>query len=275
MRKIGSNLLDEMINGDLSLLLNYVKSHNDLRLEVRTNGDAFIYFCKGVALKIKSLSIDSKYGYVSPSASNKDFVKENPGEYFKLVKKAICSWLKAKGRGEFDTQQNIARDNQEINDKYIILDMEYAFEQQEIIEEKDERGEKKEKNREKRAIFDLLGIERKTNRIVFFEVKKGMGATRGNSGIEEHIADFKNYISGKNKQIFRDNLIRDIKNIISDKTELGILNNYSLPENFGEQEPELVFVFHPDNPSQVQRFTDELKGRHSLIIVSDSNYKLK
>lgn len=47
---------------------------------------------RGVALKIKSLSKDSKYGYVSPSTSNKDFVKENLGEYFRLAKKAIDSW---------------------------------------------------------------------------------------------------------------------------------------------------------------------------------------
>lgn len=254
-----------MINGDLSLLLNYVKYDRDLRLEVRTNGDAFVYYRKGVALKIKSLSIDSKYGYVSPSPFNKNFIKENPSEYFRLAQASIDSWLEAKGRGEFDTQQRIARDNQDIDDKYIILDMEYAFEQNQI----------EAKDREKRAIFDLLGIERKTNRIVFFEVKKGMGATKGKSGIEEHIADFNNYLGINSPKIYLDNLIRDIKNIISDKTELGILNNYSLPENFGKQNPELVFVFQPDNPSQIQRFKDELKDRHSLIIVSDSNFKLK
>lgn len=143
--------------------------------------------------------------------------------------------------------------------------MEYAFEQTHI----------EKNNREKRGVFDLLGIDKETNKIVFFEVKKGMGATKGKSGIEEHISDFEKYIFGKNSQTFRLNLIRDIKNIIEDKKKLGILENFYFSDICEKQDPELVFIFHPDTDSQIKEFSTELKNRHKLIVVSYNNYKLK
>jgi hypothetical protein len=262
MRKINEKLIDRLINGDLLLLLNYIKSDNELRLEVRQNGDAFIYYRKGKALEIKKLKVDKKYGNVP----NTELAVSNPKEYFKLIKESIDNWLESKKqRAEFDSQQNIAISNQDESDKYIILDMEYAFEQNQI-----------EKNsRVKRGVFDLLGIDKETSRIVFFEVKKGMGATKGKSGIEEHICDFEKHLFWENAKTFRTNLIKDIKNIINDKTTLGILNNFIYSDTIEKQDPELVFVFHPDNNSQIQQFSNELKNRHKLILVNHNNYKLK
>lgn len=262
MRKVDDNLIARMTKGDLLPLLNYIKSDDELRLEVRQNGDAFVYYRKGKALEIKKLKVDKKYGNVP----NTELAITNPKGYFTLIKKTIDNWLDSKKqRAEFDTQQNIAKCNQAESDKYIILDMEYAFEQNQI----------EKNNREKRCVFDLLGIDRETYRIVFFEVKKGMGATKGKSGIEGHICDFKKYLFGKNTKTFRINLIRDIKNIIEDKTKLGILDNFSFSDAFEKQDPELVFVFHPDINSQIQEFSAELKNRHKLIVVSNNNFKLK
>jgi len=124
-------------------------------------------------------------------------------------------------------------------------------------------------------VFDLLGIEIETNKIVFFEVKKGMGASKGKSGIDEHINDFKNYLYGKNSNTYRTNLLKDIENIIEDKTKLGILKGFNFTNSYSKQDPELVFVFHPDNNSQIQDFSAELKDRHKLIIVNVNNYKLE
>ncbi len=250
-----------MTNGDLLPLLNHVKSDSNLRIEVRQNGDAFIYYRRGKALEIKDLKVDKKYGNV-PST---ELAITDSREYFKLIKKSIDNWRFNNPKPEFDTQQNIARYNQDKDDKYIILDMEYAFGQSKI----------EEVNREKRGVFDLLGIERETNRIVFFELKRGMGAVSGDSGVEQHILDFRKYLFGKNSKTFRTILIKDIKNIIEDKISLGILKNFSIHDNYEQQDPELVFVFHPDKNSQIQEFANELKCGHKLIIVSDNNYKLR
>lgn len=262
MRKISDDLIDRLTKGDLLPLLDYIKSDNELRLEVRQKGDAYVYYRKGKALEIKKLKVDEKYGEVPDTK----LAVSNPSEYFRLIKKSIDKWLdNKKQRGEFDTQQNISKLNQDKEDKYIVLDMEYAFEQNQI--EKDDR--------EKRCVFDLLGIDRETGRIVFFEVKKGMGATKGKSGIEEHINDFKKYLIGKNAEANRKNLIKDINNIIEDKTKLGILKDITFSDVNENLQPEFVFVFHPDNDSQIKRFSEELNNRHKLIVVSEKNYKLK
>jgi hypothetical protein len=262
MRKIDDKLIDRLTKGNLLPLLNYIKSDNELRLEVRQNGDAFVYYRKGKALEIKKLKVDTKYGNVP----NTDLAVSNPKEYFKLIKKTIDNWLESKKqRAEFDSQQNIAKSNQDKSDKYIILDMEYAFEQNQI----------EKSSREKRGVFDLLGIDKETNKIIFFEVKKGMGASKGKSGIEEHICDFEKYLFGKNAKTFKTNLVKDIQNIIEDKTKLGIIDNFSFSDAFETQNPELVFIFHPDTNSQIQEFSNELKNRHKLIVVRDNNYKLK
>jgi len=201
MRKINDELIERLTKGDLSPLFNFIKTDNELRLEVRQKGEAFVYYRKGIALEIGHLIVNKKYGEVPTTK----LAVSNPPEYFKQIKQCIDKWLSSnKERAEFDTQQSIAQCNQYEEDKYLILDMEYAFDQTHLNKD----------NREKRAGFDLLGIERKTNKIVFFEVKRGMRATEGKSGIDAHIEDFNAYLYGKNCDSFREHLLWDINNII-------------------------------------------------------------
>ena len=263
MRNINKKLLARLSNGDLLNLLNYIKSDNGLRLEVRQKGDAFVYYRKGKALEIKGLKVDKKYGN-TPST---DLAVTNPEKFFELMKNSIDNWICCKKkRAEFDTQQNIARFNQDIEDRYIILDMEYSFEQRKI----------NNSNREKRAVFDLLGIDKITKKIVFFEVKKGIKNLSRRSGNDEHITDYESFLCSKNSSIYRANLLEDIKYIIQDKTELGLITNYCLPDNIHNYETELVFVFHPENPSQVDIVKKEIKDRYKIILIeNDGNYKLK
>ncbi len=261
MRKIDAKLLKRLTEGDLLPLLNYIKADNELRLEVRSKGEAFVYYRKGKALEIGNLKVDKKYGNVPPT----ELAVSNPSEYFKKIKQSIDNWLgRNKNRAEFDTQQNIARFNQSKDNKYIIIDMEYAFEQKMI--KKDERV--------KKAVFDLLGIDQESGQIVFFEVKKGMNATKGKSGIDDHIKDFNTFIKGKNSAYFKENLFQDVENIILDKQKLGLLSDFKIPRNLRKHIPGLIFVFHPDNDSEIQRFKIELKNRTRLILVSNNNYKL-
>jgi len=261
-RKIEKELLDRLKEGDLLPLLKYVKSDNELRLEVRRNGEAFIYYRKGKALEIGSLDVNKKYGKV-PST---EIAISNPSKYFKEIKETIDVWLlKNKDRDEFDTQQNIAKFNQEIKDKYLVIDMEYAFEQHEILE----------KEREKKASIDLLGVERATGKIILFEVKTGLGAITGSSGIDDHINDFEKYLNGKHKNLFRKNLRQDVENIIGDKIQLGLIEDDNILNKISQEVPKFIFVFHPKSKSEIASFKTELNNRKELIIVSDKDYKLK
>ena len=159
-----------------------------------------------------------------------------------------------------------------MNDRYIILDMEYTFSQSEL--------DKKE--RVKKACFDLLGIERQTGKIVFFEVKKGLKALTGNAGIKTHIEDFEECMYGKHKIEFRKYLIEDIKCILSDKKRLGLIDNFDLPVNLTANDVELIFVFERgscDKEDYLKIFQDEhFESRSSrdfrTIYVSKNYYKL-
>ncbi len=262
MRKIRKTLLDRLTHGDLNPLLEYIRSSEELRLEVRTLGEAFVYYRKGKALEIGRMKADKKYGNVPEGK----LAISDPAQYFRDMKMAIDGWLcSKKERGEFDTQQNIARWNKHSSGKYLVLDMEYAFEQNQIAVQK----------REKKAVFDLIGLDMELKRIVFFEVKKGMGATKGKSGIQEHIQDFNTYLFGENQQLFRANLMRDIKQIIADKNALGILDYTFIPKDFENSDPELVFVLHPYQDSEIKQFTQELNNRYKLITVNDEDFVLR
>lgn len=237
-RKINEKLIEKMTIGDLNPLLNYLKSEKRLRLEVRRKGKCFVYYkkCKILELGVRSSHIDKKYFDNNEEPKNiMRMIVNKPEEYFKDSIKVVDHWLLTHPKKEFETQQNIALSNQGKNDKFLILDMEYNFSQEGV----------KKNNRVKQAGFDLLGIERKTGKVVFFEVKKGLKALTNKSGIKSHINDFEECLNGKNKEIFRKDLITDINNIISDKVKLGLIGEDNLPRNISTDNVELIFVFEP------------------------------
>ena len=281
-RKINSKLLERLISGDLLPLLNFVKNDKDLRLEVRQNEKAFIYYRKGKALEIglKTFSVDEKYvKNTILTIPDTNLAKSKPADYFKQMKKIIDNYVdNIKNRSEFDTQQKIASNNQEKNDKYIIIDMEYAFPQSNLEKSK----------RLKRAGFDLLGLERTTGKVIFFEVKKGIGALEGDAGIKSHIKDFELYLFGESKEDFREILKKDIENIISDKNELGLIE-YSLPDNYeiNDNNIDFIFVYEPDESDVVGSINeykkifnqeteklDSKKNYNSLFVSKANRYKL-
>ena len=101
-----------------------------------------------------------------------------------------------------------------------------------------------------------------------------MGATKGNSGVEDHIEDFETHFNGKHRDLFVTNLIQDIKNIIEDKSTLGILKNIASPNDLDKFEIEFVFLFHPNNNKEIELLQSLLGSRYELILIDDDNYKL-
>ena len=262
MRKINPDLKERLLHGDLKPLLDYIKSDEQLRLDVRTKGEAFVYYRKGLALEIGGLKVDKKYGKVPPT----DLAIQEPEKYFQQIKLIIDNWINGiKKRNEFDTQQKIAYHNHDINDRYFIVDMEYAFEQHQI----------EESERIKRAKFDLFGIDMVEGRIILFELKKGTNSSDGDSGVEVHVKDYEKIINGKNRSIFRGNLIRDLRNIISDKRDLGLMSYFKIPKNISTNEPEMIIIFHSNNETEELDFRDKYGHLKKIITVTDNNFQLK
>lgn len=262
-RLLSEPFIKKLKEGDLKTLFEFIKSDKELRLEIRHN-QVYVYYKKGLALEIGSrnkLFVNPKYDNTpSPELS-----KENPTEYFEKIKKSINDWIEnKKNRSEFETQQQIAIINQGLNDKYIIVDMEYSFEQDDIEKEK----------REKLIGIDLVGVEQTTGKIMFFEVKTGLGAIGNKSGIDEHIRDYNTYMFGKNCEKYKSKILKDVKSILECKTKLGLIQNTNLHKRISNDIPELIFVFEPKEDAEKNRFKAVLNNRKDLIIVSKNNYKL-
>lgn len=256
------------VGGELNSFLEYVKSDNELRIEVRTKGKLIVYYkkCKALELSATSATVDNKYFIKSQPLSNDSIgrlICSNPKAYFDEIKNAINIWQVYKNRtkAEFESQQRIATVN-DWTKRFFIIDMEYSFSLDFIKYE-----------RPKRVSFDLLGIDLHTGRLVFFELKKGMGATAGKSGIQDHIQDFETYFGGDLRNDFMNQLIVDVQNIIGDKMALGIIDYFNIEILNLKQMPEYIFIFHPDNDEQIINIRNEV-GAYKLLIISDNNYVL-
>ena len=261
MRKISEDLIYRLIDGDLSALFKCMKNDKSIHLEIRNKNNIHAYYRKGVALEIPKFRVDDKYG----ETPDPKLAKSNPEEYFEIVKISIDNWIVAKiERAEFDAQQNIAISNSDPTKNHLIIDMEYCFEQHLINKDA----------RQKRAKFDLLGINLLEKKVSLFEVKNGLRSIGGNSGIDDHINDFENHINGANREVFRRNLFEDVKSIVDGKIKLGLIDEFTVDPDVFLSNPEFVFIFQPNSEEQIKKFTNAVSGRYKTIIVSQNSYEL-
>jgi hypothetical protein len=111
---------------------------------------------------------------------------------------------------EFTIQQKIAIDNRKFVNELVVVDMEYQFPQLKI--------ENRTKNK---SCFDLVAYKHQKNEIVLLELKQGYASSRGDSGVVDHNYKFLEHI---NHPDFKKTLISDVKSIITQKIELGIID---------------------------------------------------
>ena len=273
-RKIAEGLMSRMLDGDLNPLLVCVhRLHDTLRLEVRKDGQGVVYYKKCRILELPSLGIDVKYfeGQM-PTLSPQD-IAAAPELYFEFILPLVDRWLERHRKDEFHTQQRIAHANQHGADRFVILDMEYNFDQSGIPK----------CQRCKRAGFDLLGMERGSGAIILFEVKKGLGALRGRAGLRSHIEDFEGLLClSENRHVYRANLVRDVANIVADKIRLGLIAPIDLSQLRPEAEVELNFVYEPtgdEKDSYARIFASEVEASgtsrsYQTHFVSATDHKL-
>ena len=245
----------------------YIKSDRTLRFEIRI-GKVIIYFKKCKALEISStnMTVDKNY-----FIDENDIINPNistPKDYFNQIKTVINKWQKFKvNKEEFDSQQKIALAN-DINNRYFIIDMEYSFSRSFI---------EKIKERPKRVLFDLVGIDKETNSLVLFELKKGKGAIKGKAGIEAHKNDFECYFRKENKyQLdFIQHLKTDVENIIRDKQELGFIEkDFNVDKLLLSEVPQFAFIYYYEQNENIKDI-EKIVEPYKLLFVSYNNYVLK
>ena len=228
MRAITDEHLQAYLEGGcLQKLFNVINEDPELSFEIRVKNEVMIYYHKDRILTIRfckgkpSVEILSEKYYKKATPPSVSFMCDDLMEtlrhtdqlrkYFKEAKRLIGSY---KTGLEFEVQQNITLGSRSFNNRFVVVDMEWQLPQSDIKEE-----EKISKTR-----FDLVVVDTKKNDmgendIYLGELKVGMGATGGKSGIIDHVKKTNEFISNAKACAA---LRNDVKSIIRQKAELGL-----------------------------------------------------
>lgn len=214
--------------GCLQKLFNVIKEDPELSFEIRMNNKVMIYYHKDRILTISYFkgkpSIDTlseKYykNATPPSVSFEDGDliqtlrdKSQLRQYFREAKLLVGSY---KAGVEFEVQQNIALGNRSFSNRFVVVDMEWQLPQSDIKKE-----ERISRTRIDLVVVDMKRNERGENDVYLGELKVGMGATDGKSGIGDHIKKTNKIMSNpKACAVLR----ADVERIIRQKAALGLL----------------------------------------------------
>lgn len=223
MRSLTKNLFNELKNGELHSLLEYVQNDDTLDMEFRNNSIT-IYYRGGNLLSVtESKKNDNSYQYTWKGI-NEDYLKgykqkhedaEQFEEYIPEAKHIIDRYIcKIKNHlGEKEIQQLVVRENnysQNSQDTdYFIVDMEY------------------EQNNSR---FDLIALRWDSNRsarnkdevsLAVIEIKQGYKSVRTSKkkpGLKSHQEDFNEF-----KDKLTDEIKDDFLQIFKQKCELGLI----------------------------------------------------
>lgn len=214
--------------GCLQKLFDVIKEDPELSFEIRMNNKVMIYYHKDRILTISYCkgkpSIDTlseKYykNATPPSVSFEDGDliqtlrdKSQLRQYFREAKRLVGSY---KAGVEFEVQQNIALGNRSFSNRFVVVDMEWQLPQSDIKKE-----ERISRTRIDLVVVDMKRNERGENDVYLGELKVGMGATDGKSGIVDHIKKTNKIMSNpKACAVLR----ADVERIIRQKAALGLL----------------------------------------------------
>lgn len=269
--RILSEAFVNKLKGEWKPLLDYILSDSDLDLQIRDNY-INVYYKGGNILKInpRSFEFDKFYFYTDCNMERKTHLlkKAEDGDdkakhiiddldkkrdnlmrnlsyplnhlkvecYFSQAKSIMEKWeetlndtLKISHK-EKQEQQQIAIANRNDTD-YVVLDLEYAVSRRSEFAYNGEKGKKVPR-------FDIIAIH--NGQLVVIELKKGMDATDGLSGVGSHIDCFNHTIGRDEKGIF----IEEMKGLLKQKQDLGILDK-SLKINSAK--PQFIFAFADKN----------------------------
>lgn len=259
-RKLSQEHIDAYLNGVFKNLFRGINEDPELSLEIRKDDEAIVYYHKG---KILTTGIKNKQFYIkmldkqyykekdAPSVNIEDLNNIKPivsiRKYFKEAKELV---YKNKIGREFEIQQNITIGNSSFDNKYLVVDMEWEFSQAGI----------KSEERIPKTKIDLIMVDTKPNAeglndIYLAELKVGTGAINGKSGILDHTNKIYEIIN--NDRACND-LIEDVKNIINQKEELGLIGGKHKDFNYALR-PKMMFILAYRNEIEKQVFETEFE----------------
>ena len=310
-RGLHSPKLKKALNegGLLQQLLEIVKSDEDLVLEIRN--DYFnVYYKGGNIAKVESAnSIQFDHNYFKGYERPKFEADEKEEERKKLKRKMLSvlkkernyedfinkmkdlmndywTWLKEeKGKSlkEKDVQHSLCINNTE-KSEYTIIDVEFQVSteaQYTYIKPLRPKG-RFVASKKKSPRFDIVAVRNSDHQLCVIELKSGVNALYGKSGIGDHADSFEGTI-GRKPLIFLD----EITGVINDKKKLGLL---SKDFEISDKNPEFVYAYsfkiddedregnYVSKEQQKALFIEEMKRMHCehyrVMFLEENNYTL-
>lgn len=277
MRAITDEHLQAYLKGGcLQRLFNVIKEDPELSFEIRVKNEVMIYYHKDRILTISYCkgkpSIDTlseKYykNDTPPSVSFEDGDliqtlrdKSQLRQYFREAKRLVGRY---KVGEEFEVQQNIALGNRSFSNRFVVVDMEWQLPQSDIKKE-----ERISKTRFDLVVVDMKRNERGENDVYLGELKVGMGATGGKSGIVAHIEKTDKIMSNpKACAVLR----ADVERIIRQKAALGLLEGDYAGLNLSDTPRMMLILAYRGSEEksalkrQVEKARDEAKAEGMAV----------
>ena len=247
MRQLTPTLFNELKNGSLKPLLEYIKTDDTLDLEFRGNSFT-IYYRGGALLSVKDNDDNGKYSW---TGLNKEYIlkyeqkhknAENFEEYIPEAKHIIDRYICTSPKnhlGEKEIQQLVVKENNyspySQDTDYFIVDIEY--------EESKEGG-----RADLIALrWDSTIVARKSNKVslAFIEVKQGYDTVRTriakdgrkSPGLKVHQNDYTRFIEQKKADGKFKDFCDDMLIIFKQKCELGLIVANKKIENLKIADP--------------------------------------
>lgn len=257
--------------GRLQKLFDVIKEDPALSFEIRMNNKVMIYYHKDRILTISYCkgkpSIDTlseKYykNATPPSVSFEDGDliqtlrnKSQLRQYFREAKLLVGRY---KEGVEFEVQQNIALGNRSFSNRFVVVDMEWQLPQSDIKKE-----ERISRTRIDLVVVDTQKNDKGENDVYLGELKVGMGAIGGKSGIFDHIEKTDKFMkSPKACAVLR----ADVERIIRQKAALGLLEGDYAGLNLSDTPRMMLILAHRGSEErgalerQVEKEQDKAKA---------------
>ena len=194
--------------------------------------------------------------------------KRGMATYCKEMKRIMKEWeadLHTIGisHDEKNAQQQISMNNRGATD-YTVVDLEYAVSTTSNFKY---NGDSKKKV----PRFDIIAVD-KTGQLYVIELKTGLKAIDGNSGIRAHMDCFKHSIGSDSNNDF----INEMDELLRQKQELKLIENNARIDT--SKQPKFIFAFS-DEPGkkQYEVFVEACKerGYNDEVIYVGNDYQLK
>jgi len=255
VREIKETFIEELLKGSLNPILNYIQVDDTLNMELR--GDKVTVYYRGGALltinqdtyNLESLTEKYHKGIIiaKPTISELNI-------YIPKAKHLIDVYINTKRNhlGEKDIQQQIARENNyspnSLDTDYFVIDTEYQ-----------DLGR-----------FDIVALrwDSKSNirklpksflpTITIIEVKQGYKSISNESGILSHLKDFEEFITTKDIDSFK----RDMICVFNQKRRLGLIKGMNKYKQVKTVSSTIDFIFllvnYKHDSSQLRKALDNI-----------------